>query len=576
MQRSSFAGGIVGLTLATCLTLLPVISAQDAPPSKKKNKKPAAAKALNDKELYKALLPSVAWVRTSPGNDAGAGMGTGFVVDVDRCLVVTNEHVVKGFSERGYDEMIVHFAEQDAEGRTIVEPLHYVKQPDALKGEVIHRDVARDLALIRLPSLPASARALKFADHLPEPGEHVISIAGKPEGSEGVWIMSTGSVRMSYRRSHANGAVAGVVESDMPTNRGNSGGPIVNDRNELVAVCEGHRLDARLVSMYIDVNEVRAFLEVCEPLIEPQDAQAFFDRGYYRHNTKRWEAALKDYNEALRLDPKMALASVNKGWIFNSMQDYATAEAEFDAALKIDPENASGYEGRGVCRRSLGRNDEAIADFTQAIRRSPDEAHLYFRRTIAHRNKNDLPAALADLNRCVALDPNTADNYGSRGQVHRLLKNFKESLADFDMTLKLQPQNPAWWYEAARVHYDQENYAASINLNSVAIQLNNQTTSYFNDRGLAYYHLERYNEAIADFQAAFKINPKGAKYLESIGDCLWYSNKFRESWDLYNQAVVLDPSRASAWRSRGDVYKHFGDTAAAQRDYAKARELEGK
>jgi tetratricopeptide (TPR) repeat protein len=546
------------------------IHAQEAKPAQE------PAKSLSDKELYKALLPSVAWIRTSPTNDPQGGMGTGFVVDVARRLVVTNEHVVRGFSDRGFDEMVVHFAEHDANGKLIVDPKHYFNKADALRGEVIHRDTAKDLALIQLPSLPATAKPISFAADLPEPGERVASIAGLPEGSEGVWIMSVGSVRMSYRRSHANGAVAGVVESDMPTNRGNSGGPIVNDRNELVAVCEGHMIKARLVAMYIDVNEVKTFLKVCDPLIEPQTAESFHDRGQLRHNSRRYELALKDYSQALKLDPKFSLAMVNRGWTLFSMQDFATAEADFDAALKVDPENGSAYEGRGVCRRERGQTDEALADFTQAIRRAPDYAHLYFRRSIAHRQKNDWNAALGDLNRCIALEPNNADQIGSRGQVHLQLKNYPEAIADFEAASRLEPREAGWWYEAARVFYFQQKYQGAINLLNVAITLNADQPSYYNDRGLAYFNSERYAESLADFQAALKLNPKSAKYAEHCGDNLWYLKRYREAWDFYNQAIQLEPTRASAWKSRGDVYRQLGDTAQANRDYAKARELGGK
>lgn len=561
--------------VASLLNALPV-GAQEAKEPEAKEQPAEAAKVLSDKELYKALLPSVAWIRTSPPTDPQSAMGTGFVVDVDRRLVVTNEHVVRGFSDRGFDEMIVHFPEHDASGKLIVEPAHYRSRADALRGEVIHRDTGRDLALIQLPSLPGTVKAIKLAAALPEPGERLASIAGLPQGSEGLWIMSVGSVRMSYRRSHANGAVSGVVESDVPTNRGNSGGPIVNDRNELVAVCEGAMNTARLVSMFIDVNEVKAFLEVCEPVIDPQTAEAYHDRGMLRHNARRWELALKDYSQALKLDPQLSLAMVNRGWTLFTMRDLATAEADFDAALKVDPENGSAYEGRGVCRRERGQTDAALADFTQAIRRAPDYPHLYFRRAIAYRQKNDLKSALADLNRCVQLEPDKADNVASRGQVHRLLKNYQEAFADFEAASRLDPRNSIWWYEASRVFHDQKNYQPAINLLSVAITLDANQPSYYNDRGLAYYNAERYAESLADFQMALKLNPKSAKYAEHCGDNLWYLKRVREAWDYYNQAIQIEPTRASAWKSRGDCYKNLGDNAQANRDYAKARQLGGK
>jgi Flp pilus assembly protein TadD len=110
----------------------------------------------------------------------------------------------------------------------------------------------------------------------------------------------------------------------------------------------------------------------------------------------------------------------------------------------------------------------------------------------------------------------------------------------------------------------------------VAITLDNTDPSIFNDRGIAYQSTQRYAEALEDFQTALRLSPKNAKYAEQCGNSLWYLNRVREAWDSYNQAVILDPGRASAWRSRGDCYKHLGDAAAAQRDYAQASKLERK
>src|SRR5207248_1523345 len=53
---------------------------------------------------------------------------------------------------------------------------------------------------------------------------------------------------------------ARVVETDSPTNPGDSGGPLVNDRGELVGVTEGASTEARLVSTFVDVSEVRRLL----------------------------------------------------------------------------------------------------------------------------------------------------------------------------------------------------------------------------------------------------------------------------------------------------------------------------
>jgi hypothetical protein len=53
---------------------------------------------------------------------------------------------------------------------------------------------------------------------------------------------------------------AEVVETQSPTNQGDSGGPLMNDRGELVGVTQGYNTGGQLMSLFVDVTEVRNFL----------------------------------------------------------------------------------------------------------------------------------------------------------------------------------------------------------------------------------------------------------------------------------------------------------------------------
>ena len=79
-----------------------------------------------------------------------------------------------------------------------------------------------------------------------QPGDAVLSIAAKGQGSEGMWIMSQGHVRMTYQRTGNSGFKTRTVESDLPCNQGCAGGPLVNQRGELVGVMDSFEQNARL------------------------------------------------------------------------------------------------------------------------------------------------------------------------------------------------------------------------------------------------------------------------------------------------------------------------------------------
>jgi tetratricopeptide (TPR) repeat protein len=60
-----------------------------------------------------------------------------------------------------------------------------------------------------------------------------------------------------------------------------------------------------------------------------------------------------------------------------------------------------------------------------------------------------------------------------------------------------------------------------------------------------------------------------------IGRCLAQLDKADDALAAFNEAVRLDPDHAEAYQARGRLYQKLGETAKAERDFAKAKRLRG-
>ena len=213
-------------------------------------------------KVYKGAVPSVVWVHST--RDRGLATGSGTLIDKERRLVLTNYHVV----QENPNAKVFFAVLRD--GQPVSEKDYYIDRARRLSitGKVILFNKKVDLALIQLDSLPEKINAVPLATGSPEPGSttHAIGNAGK---SGALFGYIKGTVRAVYQKQwkaeiepkRVLNFDAKVVETDSPTNPGDSGGPLLNDKGELIGVTEGGAINAQLISTFVDVSEVKKLLE---------------------------------------------------------------------------------------------------------------------------------------------------------------------------------------------------------------------------------------------------------------------------------------------------------------------------
>ncbi len=221
----------------------------------------SAQEAGGGAKVYRQAVPSVVWVHST--RDRGLATGSGSLIDRDRRLILTNYHVVED------NPRATVFFPVFRDGQPIPEKQYYRDRKDRLgiRGRVVAVDRQADLALIQIESVPAGVKAIPLAPASPEPGESVHSI-GNAGKSDALWGYVRGTVRQVYRKKwkaqlEPNKVLtfeAKVVETDSATNHGDSGGPLLNDKGELVGVTEGGAVNAQLISTFVDVSEVKKLL----------------------------------------------------------------------------------------------------------------------------------------------------------------------------------------------------------------------------------------------------------------------------------------------------------------------------
>ncbi|MCS7136467.1 MAG: trypsin-like peptidase domain-containing protein [Nitrososphaerota archaeon] len=190
------------------------------------------------------VIPSVVNVSTihllqvSPFEIAPiSGVGSGIVFDPNG-YVMTNAHVIEA-------------------AQRINVTLY---NGEVLSGEVIGKDIATDIAVIKVDRRGLQAAKLGDSSKL-KVGQFVIAI-GNPFGLAGGPTVTAGVISALNRSIQTRfGLMEGLVQTDAAINPGNSGGPLVNLAGEVIAITTAIVPFAQGIGFAIPINTAKRVVE---------------------------------------------------------------------------------------------------------------------------------------------------------------------------------------------------------------------------------------------------------------------------------------------------------------------------
>lgn len=168
--------------------------------------------------------------------------------------------------------------------------------------------------------------------------------------------------------------------------------------------------------------------------------------------------AIKDYTEAIRLDPTNTMAYVFRARARGKMLDLESeALDDLNVAIKLDPQNAMAYSIRGWVRadrlllrgkQDLAEMEAALKDVTEAIRLDPTIAKSYVVRVellsvVVGNDKSrfDVDTAIKDLGEAIKFDPFNAEAYILRGRVWMEKNEYGNAIKDFTKVISFEPES---------------------------------------------------------------------------------------------------------------------------------------
>ncbi len=331
----------------------------------------------------------------------------------------------------------------------------------------------------------------------------------------------------------------------------------------------------------------------------PDRARALEDRGKSYSALRDYDAALADFNEALRIAPDRATTREARGKTYTARGEYDRAIEDFTAAILAGGDLAfASYFNRGNAFMQKGQDREAIADMEQALKLKPQNglaamfrAYLLTRVGRIEEGERELKKAiLADpqlilgelmlmerslrpdepkarrkmVDDLVARHPESGHAHMVRGLMLNDTENLAEALASLNRAVQLRPGDPQVFLSRASVRVNAEDWAGAIADATEAIRLDPVDPLGYSIRAKAFESRKDRPRALADYGRAIEhlgslTRPGGPVPVASI-------QPVKTSFGEFNGYVGLKMAAAQPFYSRAELSLDGNDLQSALKD----------
>ncbi len=294
------------------------------------------------------------------------------------------------------------------------------------------------------------------------------------------------------------------------------------------------------------------------------------DRRFHYDNV----AAARIADSLIEEYPDEKEAYVIRGLIDQFNNNYEAALKSYERAVKVDTGYALAYMYIGYAYSNLGRQDEALANMEHYIRLAPDAAdpHASYADLLMRVGRYD--EALEQHRKALALKPDYWYSFMQIGNIAAAKGKLNEAEAEFHRSLKLRPSNrtieAAHLSVAAVLNVYRGKYKEAVDMEVSALALDSVNGEAANGLVYALAKLRRFTDA---WNVVRRIhleleNRNMIGTAAMLGYYLTVGNLLKEEGRTDEAAAACDSAlEFSDPLTRGPVYRLLAEIRLAQKQY---------
>lgn len=165
--------------------------------------------------------------------------------------------------------------------------------------------------------------------------------------------------------------------------------------------------------------------------------------GYIHTHYNEYNQAVRDFTQALQIDPDMATGYMNRGYVYNDLRMAAQAEKDFRKALSLNPQYGEAHLGLAYALLQMRRSNAALKEADLAAKLLPDSASLHLAKAEAYRQRLMWTRSENEYRAALRLDPGDVTTYLTLADVQYRMRHYQHSVDTLNSALSIaSPSKP--------------------------------------------------------------------------------------------------------------------------------------
>jgi serine/threonine protein kinase/tetratricopeptide (TPR) repeat protein len=291
------------------------------------------------------------------------------------------------------------------------------------------------------------------------------------------------------------------------------------------------------------------------------------------------EQAIHNSRRAVEINDQLAPVHVTMGLIRYGTGRYEEALLEFRQALKIDSVSHEAYRGLAKTYAALNKPAEAEATYKRAIELKPNYWAGYYDLEYFYVSAGRYDEALLQLHKVVELLPDYVPAYDNLGGLYFQLGRFSEARSTWERALQIESTG-ATYSNIGSSFYIEGHYNEAAQMYEKALELDSTNYQIWLNLASVYYWIPGEREkAIAAYQRAIRlaeeqkrINPLDPVVLSDLSECYAMTGNETDARSYISQALSIASTDPGVMVRAGLVYEALGEREQALEWIGKALE----